>query len=153
MSTGRYSYGTSLCYWSDVQYSQKVLTHQVTAKPWFCRLQQMRFGRRVTAPCCGNAAVDRWVITFWWYCILWCFNFSLSANSRTFQGLYQKFKYCHVQGFLKNEGLSKTTSKIQGCVDHVFGSYGWVKQDKTVIRLLAILLGKLERINTGSWIR
>ena len=112
MSTGRYSYGTSLCYWSDVQYSQKVLTHQVMAKPWFCRLQQMRFGRRVTTPCCGNAAVDRWVITFWPYCILWCFKFSLSANSRTFQGLYQKFKY--FQGFLKNEGLSKTTSKIQG---------------------------------------
>ena len=40
------------------------------------------------------------------------YSYSTLLNSRTFQGLYQKFK-CFSRIF-KNQGLFKTTSKIQG---------------------------------------
>ena len=44
---------------NEVQYRQKVWTHQVVAKPRFSRLPRTRFGRQITARFSGNASVDR----------------------------------------------------------------------------------------------
>ena len=40
----------------------------------------------------GRYSYSTFIMPLVW-CVSWCFKFSLSPNSRTVQGLYQKFKY------------------------------------------------------------